>query len=219
MLFSLFSGSVSCQSSCNSVQWVTSAGSIPQFSHLTWSGLSPSFPNPSNLLFTLPTPASASWPPHFSGHTSLLPSHTLTCSSLWLEHSFSSLPDGLLLFRYQLKSHLERAFLLTESNIATPFLNSFFFLHSLFIFPQYLSQFESFYAHKVLVFTDRTLILDTPFSSPQGRWFLLYFSNKIIFNKRRFYPSGTLLCLETFGCHSLRRGGYWHPVGRDQRCY
>lgn len=194
----LFSSSVSFHSSFTTQRSGSPLqGSISQFSHLTWSGSFPSLPNPLHFAVHLAYPAPASsgllisqaW--QAFSHLRLC-----TCSSLWLEHNFlliswwTSYSLGM-----SSKVTLERPFLLTESNVAIlSWIIFFFFLHSLFIFPQYLSQFTYlFYAH-MFYFQRQNLILDPSFSSPTRRWFLLYFSNKIIFKwgVADFVHQGTL---------------------------
>ena len=128
-------------------------------------GASPSFPTSPDLahlhlsqthctsLFALPTPLPPLLASSFLKHDKPSPisdfAHALP--SGWNILSPHFLMDFFLLFRYQLKSHLREAFPTNWIKYSYPLLNKFFFfLHSLFIFPQYLSQFESFLCTYVL---------------------------------------------------------------------
>ena len=128
-------------------------------------GASPNFPTSPDLahshlsqthcisLFTLPTQLLPLLASSFLKHDKPSPisdfAHALP--SGWNILSPHFLMD-FLLFRYGLKSHLGEAFPTDWIKCSYHLLNNFFFffLHSLFIFPQYLSQFKSFLCTYVL---------------------------------------------------------------------
>ena len=171
-------------------------------------GASPNFPTSPDLahshlsqthcisLFTLPTQLLPLLASSFLKHDKPSPisdyAHALT--SGWNILSPHFLMD-FLLFRYGLKSHLGEAFPTDWIKCSYHLLNNFFFFFctaSLFFHNIYRSS-NLFYAH-MFYFHRQNLILDPSFSSPTRRWFLLYFSNKIIFKwgVADFVHQGTL---------------------------